>query len=476
MLSYNRLAFRQLMVRKGRTLLSVASIALGVASIFTLLTLVSSASMTTERQAKSAFGFADIRADLNPSADSGLIVSRVEKLRSVDKVALERIWRVKGDLKGAKTSFLIKGIESSQTIASKLYPLQTGRLPLRKNEIALSVSLARKFAYQIGDEFYLPFSAGNAKLRITGLVDDSASADIREVRAYVSLPAFSSIKVNDHPGFDSALITLKRGNSPEVVVKDIHKIAEREVLQASTLSGVLTAAKKSSQSVDTILSTIGLIALVVGSSLVYTTFAITTAEREREFALMTAMGADRWHIRRFVYREAIFLGIAASGLGLALGILIYSLLTRTSFLRTFFERFGGIDMFIDPRNVAIALLAGVGTTLLAASLPARTVEKISPLLAIRPNPKAERRLSPFRWIGLVLLLAGGVALAYAPPLSDYRAGAVVPYAALTVFLGAAIFMPILIGQLFSSIERISPRGMRAPEKIAGRYLGRQAAS
>ena len=63
------------------------------------------------------------------------------------------------------------------------------------------------------------------------------------------------------------------------------------------------------------------IALFVGSFIIYNTFSIIVAQRTRELALLRALGASRRQVLGAVLGEALVVGLISAVLGLGLGIL-----------------------------------------------------------------------------------------------------------------------------------------------------------
>ena len=68
------------------------------------------------------------------------------------------------------------------------------------------------------------------------------------------------------------------------------------------------------------LMTFAIVALVVGSFVIYNTFSITVAQRTKETALLRAIGAKRKQVMRSVMLEALFTGVFASAIGVVVGI------------------------------------------------------------------------------------------------------------------------------------------------------------
>ena len=64
----------------------------------------------------------------------------------------------------------------------------------------------------------------------------------------------------------------------------------------------------------------GGVALLVGAFIIFNTFSITVAQRQREFAMLRTLGASRRQVLGSVIAEALILGVAASVAGLFMGL------------------------------------------------------------------------------------------------------------------------------------------------------------
>ena len=62
-----------------------------------------------------------------------------------------------------------------------------------------------------------------------------------------------------------------------------------------------------------------LIALIVGSVIIYNTFSIVVAQRTREMALLRAIGASQRQVMGQVFGESVVVGVLASFVGVAVG-------------------------------------------------------------------------------------------------------------------------------------------------------------
>jgi putative ABC transport system permease protein len=73
---------------------------------------------------------------------------------------------------------------------------------------------------------------------------------------------------------------------------------------------------------NTFMIIFAIVALVVGGFMIFNTFSITVAQRTRENGLLRALGAGRRQLLSSVLIEALAVGILASVLGMAAGVLV----------------------------------------------------------------------------------------------------------------------------------------------------------
>ncbi len=474
MLSINRLSARQLLIRKGRTILTGLAIMLGVASIFSLLMIGTSGVVINERQARANFGFADLQVVTEPSASQGQVEKDITALGGVEGVAVEKRWMQVGSLNGEKIEFHIKGIEPRGGIASKLYPLSDGRLPQGDQEMALSLAFARDKGYHIGQDFTLPLKSGARKLKIVGLIKDGPSVTSVTTGIYIDmllLNKLGSRVLAEGPG--TIEVVLNKGETQKDMIPKVEDIGG--VAHVTSSDEVVAGTRKSSATLKDLLMAVGAIALAVGVTLVYTSFGITAAEREREIGLFKAIGANRRWTRRIIYREAVILGIVFSAVGLLLGLALGYIFMWVMLQTGMNTGVDVSDLVVSPQDAIVSFLAGFGATVFSALLPARKIGRTHPLAAIRPQPKSEHRVSKIRWVGLPIIAIGVVMLYKFATASDPEAVAPIGFgAALATYLGVVMFMPVIVGPLFSLLEWISLRRVGAAGKLAAKNLGRHS--
>jgi putative ABC transport system permease protein len=141
--------------------------------------------------------------------------------------------------------------------------------------------------------------------------------------------------------------------------------------------------------IGTFLLTFGYIALFVGAFVIFNTFSIVVAQRQRELALLRAVGASRRQVFGAVLGESFVTGVLASAAGVGAGIgLAFALKAGLSALGMALPATG---LVVTARTVITGLLAGTLITVAAAVSPANRASRIPPVAALQDVAAEPRR-------------------------------------------------------------------------------------
>jgi putative ABC transport system permease protein len=164
------------------------------------------------------------------------------------------------------------------------------------------------------------------------------------------------------------------------------------------------------------LKAMSLLALLVGTLLIYGAVSFAVLQRRTIIGVLRALGATRSEVVGMVLGEAAVLGVAGAVCGLALGVLIgrglVGLVSRT--INDLYFVVAVNEVSVPPGALLEAFGAGLATALLAALLPALEVAASAPTLALARSVLEGRALRIARrlvLLGLALAACAGLTVA-----------------------------------------------------------------
>ncbi len=194
-------------------------------------------------------------------------------------------------------------------------------------------------------------------------------------------------------------------------------------------------------------------AMIVGLFLVYNAMAVTVAERRPDIGVLRSLGATRGQVIRLFGVAALVLGVIGSALGVPLGVFMAEV-TLGQF------RVELQSMFLNPEvnpariswgTAALAALAGVGTAVFAALVPAIQAASDDPADVVRRTTRGAKGwwlvLHKATCGALVLVGLAGILLRDSLPPRVGSIGGM-----MSVLVGLLLAAPILVGVLIRIVR------------------------
>ena len=290
--------------------------------------------------------------------------------------------------------------------------LHDGKLPSGPNEVVLDRSSFKDGKFKIGDPVTIISQGGSKQFTVVGDVRfGDADSPGGATFALFDLPTAQSFI--GQPGQVDAVLGKGDGSVSQT------ELASR-VSQAVGTNGieVLTGAQitkenqtdiqDSLQFFNILLLVFAAVALFVAAFTIYNTFSIIVAQRQRETALLRAVGASRRQVIGSLLAESVIIGVVASLIGFAAGILVAGLLKSGLSLLGVDIPAGGVVVL--PRTLIVALIVGVVITVVSAIMPAISASRIPPVAAMRDVAIDESGTSKVRllWGGLIVLVGAAL--------------------------------------------------------------------
>jgi putative ABC transport system permease protein len=206
------------------------------------------------------------------------------------------------------------------------------------------------------------------------------------------------------------------------------------------------------------LDMLAMVALLTGGFLVYSAQSLSVARRQGQFALLRVLGLRRRALLTQIIVEGAVVGVIGAVLGIGLGTLLAKValsLLGGDLGGGYFS--GSQPQLVFPRMAALTLLLlGLVVAIAGSVLPALAAGRSQPAVALKNSGESgDPRVRPKGWLGLTLLLAGGLA-ALAPPLFDLP---LFGYAAIALMLaGGVALMAPLARLLLTPLQRFVTAG------------------
>lgn len=325
-----------------------------------------------------------------------------------------------------------------------LWTIAEGKAPVGPNQAAVDQASAKAGKLKVGDTVKIIGQAGSREFDLVGI---ASYGDVRSpggaTFALFDQPTASEFLAK--PGFiDAILIAGDDSVSDTELSRRIN-----EVLPTDSKTETLTGAEITKETQDQIgsalaffgilLSVFSFIALGVGCFVIYNVFSISAAQRQRENALLRAIGASKRQITSAMLVEAVVVGIVGSAVGMIAGIGLSQGLS--AMLRALSIDLPSGGLTVPSSAITQTLIVGTIVTLASALLPARRAGKVPPLAAMRDTAIETAGPSRKRSIfGLAFITAG---IGFVSAVTAGADTSLLGFGILGVFIGVIILGPVI---------------------------------
>jgi putative ABC transport system permease protein len=486
-----KLSLRDLRSHLGRYVLTFLAVTIGVGFVAGVVTLVDTIARTFDDLYAGLNAGTDVAVrgegqfDLGAELGGGTQRPRIPAGLVDEIAAAEGVAAAEGYVQGyarpisadgtpyGNPTFGAPTIGTNWGVVDELNPFELieGRPPEAPDEIVFDKLTADRTGYQVGDVASVQTPGGVTEATLVG-VARFGTADSPAGMAVTLFDGETAQALLAEPGQVDTIAAVVDDGAVPTEVRD----AVRAALEGSRVDVVTgetlvaesqEAAQGSFRGLLTFLLVFALISVLVGSFVIYTSFAFIVAQQQRQVALLRALGASRTQVLGSVVVEALVVGAVASVVGYGLGVALADLLAG-AFLP-------GSSAVVLPRTLALSLAVGVVVTAASAFFPAARAARVPPVAAMRDVAIDTSHRSPVRLVVGLLLAGGGAGALYAgivetpvqgqSPLRLSGAGMLALFLA-TIVLGPVVARPASLGL---------GRPLRTTRGIVGRLAQQNAA-
>src|SRR6195952_5015597 len=380
-----RLSMKNVLARKGRLALTALAIIAGTTFLSGVFVFSATIRSTFDTIFSNAFKKTDAFVRSTNKIDAGFDTTR-------DQIPDSLIVTVQG-VPGVKTAVGdVQGFAQMSTAAGKEmgtggaptfgsvytgapispWTLSSGKAASGGNEVVIDHASAKKFDVKVGDQISVTSKVGSQKFTVAGIVRFAGSDTTGGATwALFDLPTAETF-VNGKAGLIDSIDVGGDGSLSQQALSDrieqaVHQAGQpqTEVLTGKQITEENKSDIEKGLSFLTIfLSIFAFIAIFVGSFIIFNVFSISAAQRQRENALLRAIGASRSQVTKSLLVEALVVGIGGSLIGFAAGIglafAILWLLSKAGF------GVGASSLVIKPAGFIITMVVGATVTMLCA--------------------------------------------------------------------------------------------------------------
>ena len=376
-----------------RTALTTAGIVLGVAVFVGMHTANSSVLFAFSRTVDRIAGKTELQVTAGEAGFHEEVLETVQAASTV-RVAVPVIEAVVDTNLNGQGNLLVLGVDMTGDRTLRDYDLDSGDDaviddPLvflaQPDSIILSKEFAEKNHIVVGGRVALGTVEGEKQFTVRGVMKSSGltsafGGNLAVMDIYAAQHMFGRGR-----SFDRIDLAVKEGRT----LKD----AEQELtamlgpgFQVDPPSGRGQQFEAMLAAYSMMVGISSLFALFIGMFIIYNSFAIAVTQRRSEIGILRALGATRGQIRWLFLGESAVTGLIGSLGGLVFGVLIARGIAAS--IGTLISDVYGVAQHADelstsPGLLVLALAIGIGTSIVAAAIPAHNAARVDPVQALQ---------------------------------------------------------------------------------------------
>ncbi len=374
---------------------------------------------------------------------------------------------------GGPEPILALGVDPEREVGVRDYKVVEGE-GLGGDGLLLESRFARRHGCAVGKPVRLQTGRGPVEVPVTGLLAPIGPArfnggavailPLKRAQSLFAAPGVvSAVQLVLNPSADVARV--RAAVEAALPGRTVRPLEERGRLAADFLWPTEQA-----------LRSLSAIAFVAGALVILNTFLMSLRERQRQLALLRALGTTSRQVTGLLLRQALLLGGLGTLLGLPLGVLLAAGLLR---INEFYLDVALPALPLHARPLLLAGLLGPAMTLLATLPPAWRTARQPPLLGLSPRAAPQADRTPIRPTALGVALVGGVLLFETAIVRGWIAPAaampLLPVAVAAGLVGCACLLPALLPLLLRVASWVIPPALGVEGRLAVRHLRRQRA-
>jgi putative ABC transport system permease protein len=469
------ITLRHLRLHKGRTILSIIGIALGVSVFVSVQLAIHTAIESFNTTVDHVSGKTNLQVTSFGRGFSEEVYLRVKKVPGI-KAATPVIQYVSKIDEPIGEPLYLLGIDVFSDQPFREYQFyvsdEEGLLFLKNpNAITITEKLANRCGLKKGDPITLIIGSKRVVFTITNLLKMEGPANSLEGN-FGLLDIASAQEALEKVGLiDRIDLMVDQSQSIETIERELKKVIPPgvEVRRSDTRSGQI---EKMVSAFHLNLTALSFISIVVGMFLIYNAISISVIQRRREIGILRSLGLTRSQVLGLFMGEAAWIGCVGSLVGIGIGIglakVILYLVSRT--ITALYILVKAEHLLLSPSVLIAGFAMGVFASVLSSIGPAREASKIAPKEALAMGTletKIKTRLIYFSLIGIGILI---LSLLFALQKPIYHRPLFGFLAALLILIGVSFLIPSVTTLLNRLLAPLLQFLFGSEGKLASRYI------
>jgi putative ABC transport system permease protein len=387
-MNFLKLALKNLMRRRVRTILTLLGVAIAVSALFSLSAFKAGYEKQLTRELDN-MGIHMLAVPKGcPYEAASLIIhggtipkylsmSDLAQVQETPGVAIATPMLLQQYVRDGKTH-IVYGINSAEMQQLKPWWKVEGRFFTdgETNVMVVGRNMADNMGLKVGDT--VPMGPGSEPFTITGILERTGGQDDE----FQFLPLAEAQRIFDKQGLMTAVAV--KANDISLISDIGSRLETIPDIQVVTMSQVMGTILNLVGSAQTLLTSVIIIAIFISAMGIINTLLMSVNERSNEFGMMKAIGASGFDIGRLVMTETLFLTVSGGILGAVFSILAAGLIE--GFVKGIIPYApSGRLISPDPALIALCLLFTVAVGFVCGIYPAIKSSRMSPIAAIRSS-------------------------------------------------------------------------------------------
>jgi putative ABC transport system permease protein len=327
-----KLAFKNLMRHKIRSLLTAVGIILAIAVLFSILSFTNGFKKGLDRELqRTGIHFMILPAGC-PYEAVTLILHGLAVPEVLDKGVIEQVKTIKGIESASPILIaqlfnprmdkfdLVYGLDMSDVFKLKPEWEIDGSLPEGMDEILIGSIVAKSYRLRPGDE--ITYGLENKRFKVTGILKETVTQD----DSFVYMPIETLQGIINKPGITAIGVRVKDPIMLNNVISDIN--IKVPGVQTVTMGKIMDSISSLASSARSFSLSIAIIIILISAIGIATLMLNTVFERTQEIGMMRAIGASRSDIFRIVINESAVIALIGGLAGIFLSIFVSPLIEK----------------------------------------------------------------------------------------------------------------------------------------------------